>query len=135
MAQGSDQLLFVSPTGVTTTGLLEVTLQGDLRISTGRSTQTTRYKNGQSSFINDTGFTMTVTVGNTAPLSAAEERLWDLSDSGELAYFEVQNAVTGGIEFSFIGRASISDYTAPTSGDATVTVNIAADGQVTRSTA
>ena len=135
MAQGSDLLLFVSPTGVTTTGLLEVPLQGDLRIATGVSTQQTTYKNGQSAAQSRSGFTVTTEIGNTAPMAAAETRLWELHDTGELGYFEIQNAVTGGIEWQFMGRLSIPDYSAPTSGPAAVTVSISADGVPTRSVA
>lgn len=135
MSQGRDFLLFVSPSGVTTTGLLEVPLQGDLRMTTGKSTTTTAYKNGQSASQTDAGFSLSLEIGNTAPMATAETRLWSLHDSGDLAYFEVQNSVTGGLEFSFLGRVAIPDISAPTSGPATVTVNITADGQVTRSAA
>lgn len=135
MAQGSSLLLFVSATGVTTTGLLEVPMQGDLRVNPGKTVQTTTYKNGQSAFMANAGFTVTLNMGNTAPLSPAETRMWDLTDTGELAYFEVQNAVTGGLEWSFIGRAAVSDFSAPTSGDTTTTLTVAADGQPTRSVA
>ena len=135
MAQGRDLLLQISATGVTTTGMLEVPLQGDLTINPGKSIQVTKYKNGQSSAQQDAGWTASFEMGNTAPLTTAETRLWSLHDTGELCAFKVMNKVTGGIEWTGQGRVAIQTMGAPTSGPATVSVQIGADGNPTRGVA
>lgn len=135
MAQGRELLLEISPTGVTMTGMIEVPLQGDLTISPGKSIQVTKYKNGQSSAQQDAGFTLSFEMGNVAPLATAETRLWSLNDSGDLCAFRVKNRVTGGIQFEGLGRVAIQTFGAPTSGPSSVSVQIGADGNVTRSAA
>lgn len=135
MSQGKEYLVSVSATGVTTTGLLAIPMQGDATINPGKTIQTTKYKNGQVSAQQDAGFSVTLEMGNVSPLSAAETRIWSLNDTGELAYFEVANSVTGGIEWSFTGRVAIQSMSTPTSGPTSVSVQIGADGTPTRSVA
>lgn len=135
MSQGKEYKIKVSPTGVTNTGLLEIPMQGDLTINPGKSIQTTRYKNGQVSAQQDAGFTCSFEMGNVSPLSAAETRIWALNDSGELAFFEIENSVTGGIEWSFTGRVAIQSMGTPVSGPTSISVQVGADGTPTRSVA
>lgn len=135
MSQGKEYLLFVSATGVTTTGLIEVPLQGDATINFGRSIQVTKYKNGQSSAQNDQGVTINFEMGNTAPLSTGETRMWALHESGELAYFELQSLVTGAVEFSFQGRVAMSSMATPVSGPTSISLQIGVEGDLTRTTA
>ena len=135
MAQGKELLLQISATGTTTTGMLDVPMQGDLTVNPGKSINVTKYKNGQQTAQQDAGFTLSFEMGNVAPLSAAETRIWALHDTGELMAFKVKNAVTGGIEFSGTGRVAIQTMGAPTSGPTAVSVQIGADGTVTRGTA
>lgn len=133
MAQGKELLLEVSQTGVATTPILEVTMQGDLTINPGKSIQVTKYKNGQVTAQQDAGFTCSFEMGNVAPLTAAEQRIWSLHDTGDLAFFRIKNAVTGGIKFEFLGRVAIQTMGAPTSGPTSISVQVGADGSVTRS--
>lgn len=135
MAQGRDLLLEISATGVQTTGMLEIPMQGDLSVNPGKSINVTKYKNGQASSQQDAGWTASFDMGNVAPLSTAEQRIWSLHDSGELCAFRVKNKVTGGIQFEGLGRIAIQTFGAPTSGPATVSVQLGADGNVTRSAA
>ena len=135
MAQGKDMVLEVSATGTTTTGMIEIPLQGDLTINPGKSIAVTKYKNGQSTAQQDAGFTASFEMGNTAPLATGETRIWSLHDTGELAAFRIKNKVTGGVQFEFLGRVAIQTMAAPTSGPTSVSVQVGADGAVTRSTA
>lgn len=135
MAQGKEFLLEVSQTGVAVTPIIVIPMQGDLTINPGRSIQVTKYKNGQSTSQQDAGFTCSFEMGNVAPLSAGETRIWALHDTGELAFFRIRNSVTGGIQFEFQGRVAIQTMGAPTSGPTAVSVQIGADGNVTRSVA
>lgn len=135
MAQGREFLLEISATGVTTSGMLTIPMQGDLTINPGKTIQVTKYKNGQTSAQQDAGWTASFEMGNVAPLSVAETRIWSLHDTGELCAFRVKNAVTGGIQFEGQARIAIQTMGAPTSGPASVSVQIGADGNVTRSVA
>lgn len=135
MAQGKEFLLQISATGVTTTGMLEVPMQGDLTINPGKSINVTKYKNGQQTAQQDAGFTLSFEMGNVAPLATAEQRIWSLHDTGDLCAFKVKNTVTGGIEFSGLGRVAIQTLGAPTSGPSSVSVQLGADGAVTRGAA
>lgn len=132
MAQGKEFLLEISATGTNTTGMLEVPMQGDLTISPGKSISVTKYKNGQQSAQQDAGFTLSFEMGNVAPLSTAETRIWSLHDTGELMAFRVKNLATGGVTFTGNGRVAIQTLAAPTSGPSSVSVQIGADGAVTR---
>lgn len=135
MSQGKQYLLFVSATGVTTTGLLEVPLQGDATINFGKSIQVTKYKNGQSSAQSDQGVTINIEIGNAAPMAAGETRMWALHDSGDLAFFELQSSVNGAVEFSFQGRVAMSSMSAPVSGPTSVSMQIGVEGNMTRAVA
>ena len=135
MAQGKELLVEVSQTGVSTTTMLVIPMQGDLTVNPGKSIQVTKYKNGQSTAQQDAGFTASFEMGNVAPLAAAEQRIWNLHDTGELAFFRIRNSVTGGIQFEFQGRVAIQTMGAPTSGPTAVSVQLGADGNVTRSVA
>lgn len=132
MAQGRDLLVRISTTGTTTTGMLEVPMQGDLTITPGKTIQVTRYKNGQTANQQDAGFTLSFEMGNVAPLTTAEQRIWELHDTGDLCAFEVSNRLTGGIEFAGTALVAIQTLAAPTSGPASVSVQLGADGTVTR---
>lgn len=135
MAQGKELLLHISATGVVTTGMLVVPMQGDLTVNPGKTVNVTKYKNGQQTAQQDAGFTLSFEMGNVAPLAAAETRIWDLHDTGAQCAFAVKNSVTGGIEFSGLARVAIQTMGAPTSGPTAVSVQLGADGAVTRSTA
>lgn len=135
MAQGKEFLIEVSAAGVATTSMLVIPMQGDLTINPGKSIQVTKYKNGQSTAQQDAGFTVSFEMGNVAPLSAAETRVWSLHDTGDLAFFRIRNTVTGGIQFEFQGRLAIQTLGAPTSGPSSVSVQVGADGAVTRNVA
>lgn len=135
MAQGRDLILELSTAGVATTAMLEIPMQGDLTINPGKSIQVTKYKNGQTSAQQDAGFTASFEMGNMAPLTAGETRVWSLHDTGELCAFRIKNRVTGGIEFQGQARVAIQTFAAPTSGPSSVSVQIGADGTVTRSVA
>lgn len=130
MSQGKEFLVAVSATNVGVKA--EVELQGDLTINPGKTTNQVVYKNGQETFQNDAGFSIAFTMGNSAPLATSESLLWDLHDSGDVGYFEITNARTGGVEWTFAGRVAISSVSAPTSGAAQVSVTIGAVGTVTR---
>lgn len=130
MSQGKDLLLFVSATtGGTFT---ELELQGDLRINPGKSLSSTKYKNGEEAAQNDAGFSCSLNMANSAPMATTEALIWTLHDSGDVGYFEIRNAKTGGIEFEFAGRVAITDFNSPTSGANAVSVSIGAVGTVTR---
>lgn len=133
MAQGKELLIEVSQAGVVQTPVLVIPMQGDLTINPGKTVQVTKYKNGQSTAQQDAGFTCSFEMGNVAPLSTAETRIWALHDTGELAFFRIRNSVVGGIQFEFQGRVAIQTMGAPTSGPTAVSVQIGADGSVTRS--
>lgn len=135
MAQGKELILQLSATGVTTTGMIDIPMQGDLTVNPGKSINVTKYKNGQQTAQQDAGFTLSFEMGNVAPLAAGETRIWDLHDTGALCAFKVKNAVTGGIEFSGLARVAIQTMGAPTSGPTSVSVQLGADGAVTRSAA
>lgn len=135
MAQGKEFLVEVSQSGVVQTPVIVIPMQGDLTISPGKSISVTKYKNGQSTAQQDAGFTMSFEMGNVAPLSAGETRIWSLHDTGDLAFFRVRNAVTGGVQFEFQGRVAIQTLAAPTSGPSSVSVQVGADGAVTRNVA
>lgn len=135
MAQGRELILELSTTGVVTTAMLEIPMQGDLTVSPGKSIQVTKYKNGQTSAQQDAGFTASFEMGNMAPLSAGETRIWTLHDTGELCAFRIKNRVTGGIQFEGLARVAIQTFAAPTSGPSSVSVQIGADGTVTRNVA
>lgn len=133
MSQGKEFLIAVSATSAGAKANVE--LQGDLTINPGKSIQPQVYKNGQESFQNDQGFNISFTMGNSAPLATSEALLWTLHDSGDVGYFEVTNAITGGVEWTFAGRVAISTVSAPVSGATQVTVNVGAVGTVTRGVA
>lgn len=133
MSQGKEFLVAVSATEGGTKANVE--LQGDLTINPGKTVQQQVYKNGQESFQNDAGFNISFTMGNSAPLATSEALLWTLHDSGDVGYFEITNAKTGGVEWTFAGRVAISTVSAPVSGATQVTVNVGAVGTVTRGTA
>lgn len=135
MAQGKELILQISASGVVTTGMLDVPMQGDLTVNPGKSIQVTKYKNGQSTSQQDAGFTLSFEMGNVAPLSTAEQRIWTLHDTGELCAFRVKNSVSGGIEFAGLARVAIQTMGAPTSGPTAVSVQLGADGAITRSAA
>ncbi|SFY21214.1 hypothetical protein SAMN04244548_03105 [Paracoccus pantotrophus] len=133
MSQGKEFLVAVSATSAG--DKTEVELQGDLTINPGKAIQQQVYKNGTESFQNDSGFNISFQMGNSAPLATGEALLWTLHDSGDVGYFEITNARTGGVEWTFAGRVGISTVNAPVSGATTVTVNVGAVGAVTRGTA
>lgn len=135
MAQGRELILEISSTGTSTTAMIEIPMQGDLTINPGKSIQVTKYKNGQTSAQQDAGFTASFEMGNMAPLSAGEQRIWTLHDTGELCAFRIKNRVTGGIQFEGQARVAIQTFGAPTSGPSSVSVQLGADGNVTRATA
>ena len=135
MAQGRELILELSATGTATTGMIEIPMQGDLTINPGKSIQVTKYKNGQTSAQQDAGFTASFEMGNMAPLATGETRIWSLHDSGELCAFRIKNKVTGGIQFEGLARIAVQTMAAPTSGPTSVSVQLGADGTVTRAVA
>lgn len=133
MSQGKDFLVAFSATSAGVKA--DVEFQGDLTINTGKSVSANVYKNGQEAGQTSQGFSISFNMGNQAPLATVEALIWGSHESGTLGYWEITNAVTGGVEWTFAGRCAITTVTAPTSGVTTVQVTVVAEGAVTRGAA
>lgn len=138
MSDGKDYLVYVSLDDTdndTPANAIEVEFQGDLTINTGKAVNTTTYKNGQRSSTSLSGFNASFSMGNKAPLSQAEAKIWQLHDDETAGFVYIKNSLTGGLEFKFPAKVAIPTLNAPVSNPAEVQVVFSADGTVTRGTA
>lgn len=135
MSQGREYLLYVSSDGTSSGTETEVELQGDLTINPGKSMQQTVYKNGQNTSQNDSGKSISFTMGLTAPVGTGQGLLLALNDSGDTSYFWVRNSVTGGLEYAFEGKVAIQTINTPTNADASAQTQIGVQGDWTRGVA
>lgn len=132
MSDGKKWKLTISDNGTPTGTMIEVESQGDLQINPGKTVAPTVYKNAQKATHNDAGFSITLNIGMVAPTPTGQGLLLALNDSEAESYFELQNALTGGVEYHFDGKVAIQNINSPINGDNIMAVQIVAEGSVTR---
>lgn len=136
MAQGREQLVYFSSTGLVSGAKIQVEMQGDLKIDPGKDGAVSTYKNGQNAAISDKGFNLTFTMGLLAPMGPGQSLAFLQTDNPALsAYFWVLNTRSGGLQYDGACVITVGEVGSPTNGDTVATVNVMAQGTVNRTQA
>lgn len=104
--RGQDQVIAImsaDPTPVP----LEIEYQLDANYDTGVKQQLKKTKNGTLPFQTNDGATLSFSVVRTRPMSAGQQRLWDVAKSGELAEIIYEDPSAGGLKRTGMAQASI----------------------------
>lgn len=132
---GKKTRLWVSTTGTTpSTPLVEVEMQGDMTISTGKTAERTAFKNGSVTAHGTAGWSASTTLGERVPLPAAQDILWDHHNDETPLYVEVRGDA-GSVKYSGTVKVAITEDSAPTSGVRTFTLELSEDGQIVQGVA
>lgn len=132
---GRKTRLWVSTSAaIASTPLLEVEMQGDLTINTGKTAERTPFKNGTVSAHGNAGWSASLTIGERIPMPAAQDILWDAHNDETPLYIAVKGPV-GSVQYTGVVKVIISEDTAPTSGVRTFSVELSEDGQIVTGTA
>jgi len=111
--------------------LLEVEFQNDATYNSGKTQNITRSKNGSSPWQAEAGATITFSFTKQRPLTAAQNRLYALSESGAASPCEYDDSATGGHKRAGNVHVTISDEPANTEGVVEVNVTLAFAGDPT----
>ena len=103
----------------------EVEYQNDATFNSGKTQNTARSKNGSLPYQTEEGATISFAFNKVRPLSAGQNRLYDLSDSGEAAAVEYNDPISGGHKIAGNVHVTISEETSNVDGLVTISVALA----------
>ncbi|XAT57849.1 hypothetical protein GN241_11045 [Rhodobacteraceae bacterium IMCC1335] len=105
--------------------MLEVEYQNDATFNSGKAQEKARSKNGTLPYQTEEGATITFDFNKVRPLSAGQNRLYALSDSGETAALTYDDENTGGHKIAGDVNVTISEESSGTDGVVSISVVIA----------
>ncbi|UWQ77355.1 hypothetical protein [Leisingera sp. M658] len=122
--QGEDNVIRIHD-GADPGTMLEIEYQGDATYNNGVTQNLKRYKNGSLPYRSKDGTTLNFTMGKVRPLSAGQQRLWDVAESGELVQAEYDDPNSGGQKRSGIAQFSMGSEKAGTNDNVEVDFTLA----------
>jgi hypothetical protein len=105
--------------------MLEVEYQNDATYNSGKSQESARSKNGTLPYQTEAGATITFAFNKVRPLSAGQNRLYALSDSGAAAAVVYDDAKVGGHKIAGDANVTISEEGSGVEGVVSISVAIA----------
>ena len=106
--------------------------QEQTTFNTGRTQESVRTKTGTLTYQVENGETITFTIRKLRPLSAGQNRLYELHDTNDAVMVTYDDERSGGHKITGMGRVTISDETAGVDDIVTANVTIAFEGEITR---
>lgn len=131
---GKDQRLWVSPSGVTTSGLLQVEAQGDLSIDPGIVNETTAFKDVSYTSQGKNGWSATIDINLRDPMPTGQAKLWDAHNNDTQLYIETKG-VSGSMRWKGVVKVSMGAITNGVKGLRMCTVTLNEDGTMLQDTA
>lgn len=130
MSNGKDFKVFISSDGTVSGTKTEIEYQGDLTITTGRTNESTNFKNGTITAQGNAGFSATMQVAATAPLGTGAALLRTASNNGGSTYMWFESTVVGSINYAGPVKASVTQDASGVNGVRTWDVQINENGAI-----
>lgn len=129
-AQGSDFRAFIATTG----GLASIACQGDMQITTGKALAQSRTKNCLHPYVERSGFVAQFQVELENPAHATHDAIMAAHDNETVVSAALQSVKAGGLKYTGSARFVYETLDAPTSGQQSISVTLAFEGDPTRGT-
>lgn len=134
MASGKTFLAYISSNGTSGGTKTAVEYQGDMDINTGKTNESTPFKNGTLTEQGNAGWSASFDMAVTAPLATGANLVRSASNNGGDAYMWFEGTQTGSVRFAGAVKVSITGYKTGVNGVRLATVQINENGNMTETT-
>jgi len=128
---GKDYLVYISDDGTSLGTKTEVEFQGDLRVNDGRTVERTNYKNGSKTSQGTDGFSANFEMALDEPLPTGIAAVLAASDNDSDTYAWIEPTATGGRRWEGPVKFIVTEFSMPTSGQPSCTVEVSENGDMT----
>lgn len=134
MASGKTFLAYISSNGTSGGTKTLVENQGDLTISTGKTNESTQFKDSTRTAQGNAGWSAQFEIAQTAPLSTGANLLRTASNNGGAAYMWFEGLEAGSIRYAGNVIVSITENKSGVNGVRMLTVQVNENGAMTETT-